>query len=145
MSSLAIDTTFLIDLYWEDSPRHKGAVKFFKNFANKTSNTLLVYYNCFNEFIHVITDTKRFENAFSMEEAINIVDEWRELDRVKILFPFDESFGRTVTWLKIHNLGRKRLNDTNMASRYELEGATEILTANPKGFECIKTLRTVGY
>ena len=84
---IGIDTCFLIDLYWEDSPRHSNAVSLFKAKAADRNVELAVYYNCFNEFLHVITDARRFENPFTMQEGLSVIDEWCSLDRVRILYP----------------------------------------------------------
>lgn len=32
---IGLDTTFLIDLYWKDSPRHESAVKLFKELSDE--------------------------------------------------------------------------------------------------------------
>lgn len=141
---VGLDSCFLIDLYWEDSPRHAAVLKKFNEIA-ASGQDVCVYYNCFNEFIHVITDKKRFENAFSMEEALSVVDEWRDLENVKILFPDEQSFGRTVVWLSVYKLGRNRLNDTNMAASYVHSGVSSVITANPKDFEIFSELKIIGY
>lgn len=141
---VGLDSCFLIDLYWEDSPRHAAVLKKFNEIA-ASGQDVCVYYNCFNEFIHVITDKKRFENAFSMEEALSVVDEWRDLENVKILFPDEQSFGRTVAWLSVYKLGRNRLNDTNMAESYVHSGVSSVITANPKDFEIFSELKIIGY
>lgn len=141
---IGLDSCFLIDLYWEDSPRHDAVLKKFNDIA-ASGQDVCVYYNCFNEFIHVITDKKRFENAFSMEEALSVVDEWRDLENVKILFPDEQSFGRTVAWLSVYKLGRNRLNDTNMAASYVHSGVSSVITANPKDFEIFSELKIIGY
>lgn len=141
---VGLDSCFLIDLYWEDSPRHAAVLKKFNEIA-ASGQDVCVYYNCFNEFIHVITDKKRFENAFSMEEALSVVDEWRDLENVKILFPDEQSFGRTVAWLSVYKLSRNRLNDTNMAASYVHSGVSSLITANPKDFEIFSELTIIGY
>jgi len=141
---LALDSTFIIDLYWKDSPRHENACKWLEKLS-ESGEEVCIYYNCFNEFIHVITDSRRFGNAFTMKEALEVVEQWRMLENVKILFPHEQSFGRTAAWLDIYNLGRKRLNDTNMASCYELAGVTQILTANPADFGVFEALEAVVY
>ena len=141
---VGLDSCFLIDLYWEDSPRHAAVLKKFNEIA-ASGQDVCVYYNCFNEFIHVITDKKRFENAFSMEEALSVVDEWRDLENVKILFPDEQSFGRTVAWLSVYKLGRNRLNDTNMAASYVHSGVSSVITANPKDFEIFSELKIIRY
>lgn len=141
---IGLDSCFLIDLYWEDSPRHAAVLKKFNDIA-ASGQDVCVYYNCFNEFIHVITDKKRFENAFSMEEALSVVDEWRDFENVKILFPDEQSFGRTVAWLSVYKLGRNRLNDTNMAASYVHSRVSSVITANPKDFEIFSELKIIRY
>lgn len=149
---ISLDTTFLIDLYWLDSPRHNAAVKLFEELSDETgiyqdsqNQDILVYYNCFNEFVHVITDTRRFENAMTMTRALEICEQWRDLERITIVFPDETSYGRALTWLSIYNLGRNRLNDTNMISCYVTAGASKIITANPKDFEIIQEIECIKY
>ncbi|MBP5283583.1 MAG: PIN domain-containing protein [Treponema sp.] len=133
-----LDTCFLIDLYWQDSPRHKNAEALLNELQKDENIKLAVYYNCFNEFMHVITDSKRFENPFTVEEAIEVVDFWCDIDRVTVLYPEDASFKRTLSWMNMHKLGRNRINDTQMASCYLSNGVDSIITANPKDFEIFK-------
>lgn len=154
---IALDTTFLIDLYWTDSPRHQKAVELFNKFSSEADDEnssvldgdksvrLMIYYNCFNEFVHVITDSRRFDNAFSMEEALDIVDQWSNLEGVKIVYPSEQSFTRAKIWLSIFKLGRNRLNDTNMAACYAQECASTIVTANPKDFEVFEVFELLDY
>lgn len=139
-----LDTTLLIDLYWNDSPRHVKAVEFVKNLS-LTDEEILIYYNCFNEFVHVITDTRRFENAFTMKEAMDIVDLWCNLEKVTVIYPDDMSFGRAKAWISLYNLGRNRLNDTNMTACYVQNGVSKIVTANPKDFEIFEEIGIVDY
>ncbi len=145
---ISLDTTFLIDLYWTDSPRHNKAVSFYKSLYEKKEfceEEIIIYYNCFNEFIHVITDAKRFSNAFSMDTALEIVDTWCNLERISIVYPFEKSFSMAKAWLSIYKLGRNRLNDTNMAACYAQCGASKIVTANPADFKIFQVLDTIDY
>jgi len=142
---IGIDTCFLIDLYWEDSPRNKNARELFSKIANNESVKLAVYYNCFNEFLHVITDSKRFENPLSVSEAISVIDYWCDIDRVTVLYPDDTSFKRTLAWMNRYQLGRNRVNDTQMASCYLTSGVSTIITANPKDFEIFESFEINDY
>ena len=142
---IGIDTCFLVDLYWEDSPRHENAVALFKKIANDKSQEIAVYFNCFNEFLHVITDARRFENAFTMKEALAVIDEWCDLDRVQVLYPNDSSFKRTVAWFSMYKLGRNRIADTQMAAAYISNGVFEFITANPKDFEVFEMFKIQDY
>ena len=142
---IGIDTCFLIDLYWEDSPRNKNARSLFSKVANNESVKVAVYYNCFNEFLHVITDSKRFENPLSVSEAISVIDYWCDIDRVTVLYPDDTSFKRTLAWMNRYQLGRNRVNDTQMASCYLTSGVSSIITANPKDFEIFESFEINDY
>lgn len=142
---IGIDTCFLIDLYWEDSPRNKNARALFSRIANNESVKVAVYYNCFNEFLHVITDSKRFENPLSVSEAISVIDYWCDIDRVTVLYPDDTSFKRTLAWMNRYQLGRNRVNDTQMASCYLTSGVSTIITANPKDFEIFESFEINDY
>ena len=142
---IGIDTCFLIDLYWENSPRNKNARALFSKIANNESVKVAVYYNCFNEFLHVITDSKRFENPLSVSEAISVIDYWCDIDRVTVLYPDDTSFKRTLAWMNRYQLGRNRVNDTQMASCYLTSGVSSIITANPKDFEIFESFEINDY
>ncbi len=140
---IGLDACFLIDLYWTDSPRHVQAVRMARSLGSQKK--VMAYYNIFNEFIHVITDSRRFEHAMTMQQALDIVDEWCDLANVTVVYPDDNSYKRFVTWMKLNNLGRYRVNDTTMAACYAESGVTEIVTANPKDFECFECFAITDY
>ena len=142
---IGLDTCFLIDLYWQDSPRNKSARALFSKIGKDDSVQLAIYFNCFNEFLNVITDTKRFENAFTIKEAIDVIDFWCDLDRVKVLYPSDTSFKRTLAWMNMYKLVRNRVNDTQMAACYLSNNITSIITANPKDFEIFQSFELQDY
>ncbi len=142
---IGLDTCFLIDLYWQDSPRNQNAKVQYTKLANDENEKIAIYYNCFNEFLHVITDSKRFENPFSIKEAISVVDSWCDIDRLSVLYPDDTSFKRSLAWMNMYNLGRNRINDTQMASCYLTNGVSSIITANPKDFEIFESFEIQDY
>lgn len=142
---IGLDTCFLIDLYWQDSPRNKNARALYAKIADDELQKIAIYYNCFNEFLHVITDKKRFENPFSVEEAISVIDFWCDIDRMTVLYPDDTSFKRTLAWMNLYNLGRNRINDTQMASCYLVNGVSSIVTANAKDFEIFEGFKILDY
>ncbi len=142
---IGIDTSFLIDLYWQDSPRNKNACALFSQLTNDDSVEIAIYFNCFNEFLHVITDSKRFSNAFTIQEAIDVIDLWCDIDNVKVLYPNDTSFKRTLAWMNMYKLGRNRINDTQMASCYLSNNITSIITANPRDFEVFQSFELRDY
>lgn len=140
-----IDTTFLIDLEIKESPRHERAVEIFNKWREEKNSFLVIYSNVFNEFLHVITDVKRFVNPVPMETAIERCWYWIDHQRVKVVYSSDDSLKRQLLWMSMHELGRKRINDTTMAAVYAQEGVSKIITANPADFEILKTFEVIGY
>lgn len=142
---IGIDTTFLIDLEILESPRHEKAMKIFQDWLKNENSVLAIYSNVFNEFIHVITDSKRFINPVSMQTAIERCWFWIDNQRVKVVYSDDDSLKRQLLWMSMFQLGRKRINDTTMAAAYAQSGVSKIITANPADFEIFKTFEIVSY
>ena len=136
-----IDTTFLIDLEIADSPRHEGALKLFEKWRAEKHSVLAIFNQTFLEFQHVITDGKRFNTPLSMEQAIDRTWFWIDQERIKVIYPDDNSLKRSLLWMNMYKLGRKRIQDTHMAAA----GVLELWTANPKDFEIFETFDLVDY
>lgn len=142
---IGIDTTFLIDLEIADSPRHKAALKLFNKWLGEKHSVLAIYNQSFLEFQHVITDSKRFNSPLTMEEAIERSWFWIDQERIKIIYPTESSLKRALLWCNMYKLGRKRIQDTNMAAAFAEAGVSELWTANPADFEILETFDLVDY
>lgn len=140
-----IDTTFLIDLEIIESPRHEQAVAIFKKWLKEKDSVLVIYNHVFNEFLHVVTDSKRFINPVPMEKAIEKCWYWIDQKRVRVVYSNDDSLKRSLLWMNMHKLGRKRISDTAMAAAYATAGVSKIITANPKDFENLNTFELIKY
>ena len=140
-----IDTTFLIDLEITDSPRHEGAVKLFEKWCEEKHSVLAVFNQTFLEFQHVITDSKRFNSPLTMEQAIERTWFWLDQERIKIIYPTENSLKRVLLWTNMYKLGRKRIQDTHMAAAFAEAGVTELWTANPSDFEIFEMFDLVDY
>ena len=86
------------------------------------------------EFIHVVTDPRRFAHPLSMTEAIDRAQLWWDAQEVKPVFPSQDSTRLTLQWLRDHRLGRKRLLDTQLAATYFANEITQIATSNTQDF-----------
>lgn len=140
-----IDTTFLIDLEILESPRHTAAVEVFNNWRNEKNSILVIYSNVFNEFLHVVTDPKRFENPVTIETAIERCWYWIDHSRVRVVYSGDDSLKRQLLWMSMYNLGRKRINNITMAAAYAQAGVSKIITANPDDYEILNTFEIIKY
>lgn len=142
---IGIDTTFLIDLEISDSPRHEGAMKLFQQWRSEKHSVLAIFNQTFLEFQHVVTDSRRFNSPLTMKQAVERTWFWLDQERVKIIYPNDDSLKRAQIWLSMYNLGRKRIQDTHLAAAYAESGVSTIWTANPADFEIFETFDLESY
>jgi len=87
-----------------------------------------------DEFIHVVTDSRRFERPLEMIAAISLAQTWCQSKETMLLHSTDESLRLQLDWLHRHRLGRKRLHDTQIASIYHLGGVERVLSSNWRDF-----------
>ena len=60
---------------------------------------------------------------------------WWDAAEVRHIFPSDGSTVLFLDWMQRHQLGRKRILDTQLAAVLWTEGVRQILTANPAEFQ----------
>ena len=142
---IGIDTTFLIDLEITDSPRHEAALKLFEKWQAEKHSVLAIYNQSFLEFQHVVTDSKRYNSPLTMEQAIERSWFWIDQERVKVIYPTENSLKRALLWGSMFKLGRKRIQDTHMAAAFAEAGVSELWTANPSDFEILEVFDLVNY
>lgn len=128
-----------------DSPRHKGALKLFKKWQKEKHSVLAIFNQSFLEFQHVITDSRRFFSPLSMEQAVERTWFWLDQERVKIIYPSENSLKRALLWTNMFKLGRKRIQDTHIAAAFAEAGVTELWTANPSDFEIFESFDLIDY
>jgi predicted nucleic acid-binding protein len=70
------------------------------------------------EFIHIVTDPRRFTNPLDMMAARQVAEQWWTARDVVAVFPNDVATRQFFAWLQQFSLGRKRLLDTLLAATY---------------------------
>ena len=138
-----IDTTFLVEVEVRDHPHHEASRKHLDEILD-ANDTLLLAPQALLEFIHVVTDVRRFERPLSIERAVERAEEWWGAQEVAHAFPSAESVALTLEWLRVHKLGRKRLLDTQLAATYHAHGARSILSSNARDFAIFGCFDTNG-
>lgn len=137
-----IDTGFLVALEVSSHVEHKAARAELDRIL-KANDRLALVPQVLLEFIHVVTDPKRFPNPLSMTDAREIADRWwtaREVDQV---YPNLGAVRQFFQWVEQHQLGRKRLLDTLLAATYREANIHSLITTNARdfgvlgGFTCI--------
>ncbi len=87
------------------------------------------------EFIHVVTDERRFAVPLSVEAAVERASTWWHAEEVLPIYPGPETTRAFLTWMIQFRLGRKRLLDTLLAATWREAGVTRILTLNWPHFQ----------
>jgi predicted nucleic acid-binding protein len=87
-----------------------------------------------NEFLHVITDARRFNPPLTMIEALDWVENFLVSPAVGLLEPTPESAHQALRWMRQFNLGRKRILDTQLAAIFHAAGINRLLTSNSADF-----------
>lgn len=86
------------------------------------------------EFIHIVTDPRRFVQPLDMASARDLAEQWWTAHDVDPVFPSEAAVRQFLGWLRQHQLGRKRLLDTMLAATYRQAGIESLLTTNPSDF-----------
>src|SRR5271155_1704804 len=64
------------------------------------------------EFIHIVTDPRRFAQPLDMMTAHRLAEQWWTARQIVPVFPDDDATRQFLAWLQQFVLGRKRLLDT---------------------------------
>jgi len=86
------------------------------------------------EFIHIVTDSRRFAQPLDMTMARQIAEQWWTAREVVRVFPDDAATRQFLAWLRQFSLGRKRLLDSLLAATYQQAGIQSLLTTNQADF-----------
>lgn len=92
------------------------------------------------EFLHVVTDARRFAPPLSMPEALDWIEEFLTNPAVSVLEPTEASMIQTLHWMRQFRLGRKRILDTHLAAILYTTGVRRLLRSNPADFTLFDAL-----
>lgn len=135
---VGIDTDFLVCLSIKEHPRHSKALELWEELGEKKAHWVLLP-QVITEFLHVITDARRFERPPTMPAALSIVEQWLSwVDFCPSSFSTPAYF---IKEMRTHNLGRKRVLDTSFACSLLDMGISQIATGNGKDYRCFKALQ----
>lgn len=131
---LGIDTSFLVQAALIEHPGHQRAMDCISEMACRNGKYALAPL-VMSEFLHVITDERRFESPVQMPQALELADRWWHAPEVTNLFPSEKSSRQYFSWLESLKLGRKRLLDTELAAIYHANSVQNLVTSNARDFE----------
>ena len=140
---LGIDTDVLISWLIEASPRHRDARRLIETEVRERGASIALTPLVVQEFLHVVTDTKRFKEPLTMPEAVERIWEIWDAEEVVRVLPGPEVLPRTLELILDRKLGRKRILDTALAVTLDCAGVHRLATFNPSDFKIFEFLELV--
>ncbi len=125
------------------TPHHAAARRLVEREVGKAGGTLGLVPQVLHEFLHVATDSKRFERPLAMADAIRTTRALWDAREVVHLHPDATVPHRTLELLSSLNLGRKRILDTVLAATLQAAGITRLATFNGSDFRVFPFLEIV--
>ena len=132
---IGVDTTFLVQLELVELPAHKAAHALLQREILQPQVPLALAPQVLAEFIHIVTDPRRFQEPLTTDEAMAKARFWWTAAEVHRVFPSNESTVLFLDWMQRYQLGRKRILDTQLAAILWTAGVRQVLTANPADFQ----------
>ena len=127
------DTGFLVAAEVQGHPEHEAARARLAE-MRRIGDRFALAPQVLAEFVHVVTDPKRFTEPLTMEAAIERAEVWWNSPEVETLAPEGEAVRQFFVWMRAFRLGRKRILDTLLATTFREAGITSILTTNARDF-----------
>lgn len=137
--NVAIDTDFLVRLSIAEHPGRKVAEALRDRHLEK-GDRFAIAPQVINEFIHVVSDPRRFAKPLSMERAIETARLWWEAGEVAPIFPDSAAVLRFCDLMQRYQFGRKRVLDTSLAAVCLGCGVTHLITGNPRDYRTFDEL-----
>ena len=113
---IGVDTTFLVQLELVELGSHKSAHELLRREILSPQVPLALAPQVLGEFIHVVTDSRRFQRPLTAAEATSKARFWWEAAEIQRIVPTIESTLLFLDGMQRYQLGRKRILDTQLAS-----------------------------
>jgi predicted nucleic acid-binding protein len=131
---IGLDTTVLVAHELKEINSHEKVREHISILSRSKDTHFALAPQVLQEFLHVVTDSRRFENPLPMQEALARARFWWNASETAHCHPSDKSWELALAWIERYHLGRKRILDTCLASTYHSHGITNLATANPADF-----------
>ena len=96
-----------------------------------------------HEFVHVITDQRRFNPPVPMASALALAKGYLARANVDCLSLDGRALQLALHLLERHRLGRQRIVDTLLAATLLRHGVNSIMTCNPNDFAVFTALEVI--
>jgi len=141
--TLGLDTDVIVSWAMSGAEHHEAARTLLRREVRQAGHTLACTPQVLFEFIHVVTDPRRFERPMSMAKALDTArDFWDAPETIRVL-PGPLVMHRTLELLGELKLGRKRILDTALAATFHQAGVTRLATLNGADYKVFRFLEIV--
>jgi len=141
--SLGIDTDVLVSWAMLGAPHHDAARRLLETEIRSRTTPIALTPQVFFEFIHVVTDPRRFERPMPMNQAVSVArDLWDAPETIRVL-PGPSMLHRVFELLESLCLGRKRILDTALAVTLSQAGVSRLATLNGKDYEIFAFMKVI--
>jgi len=137
-----LDCNILVQLALADHPANAATVAAVQA-ETQGGGRLAVPSLVATEFLHVVTDQRRFAPPLTMVEALDWIEDFLANPAVNLLEPDAASVRQTLQWMRQFSLGRKRVLDTHLAAVLHTAGVRRLLTSNPGDFTVFGVIEAV--
>jgi predicted nucleic acid-binding protein len=127
------DTSFLVAVEIQEHARHAAAFSILEKLLAQ-KDRIGVTPQVLAEFIHIVTDARRFQQPISMELALEKSERWWNAAETDQVMPSSQAVSRLHDWMRRYQLGRKRVLDTLLAATFREAGITSLLTLDAADF-----------
>ena len=140
---IGLDTTFLVQHDVREAVHHAWARHYLRETILGQGDAVGLAPQVLAEYIHVVSDEKRFAAPLPVPEALERASTWWSLVEVHKILPDEESVALFFEWMGQFRLGRKRVLDTFLAATYAIHGIRSILSTDVEGFRAFTGLEVL--
>ena len=140
---LALDTDVLVSWHMRGAPGHAAALRLVRRQVERERGLLGLVPQVIHEFIHVVTDPRRFGRPLPMADALLRCTVLWHAPEVERIIPSPAVLPRTLELLESLGLGRKRILDTALAATLEAAGVRRLASFNAADFAAFPFIEVV--
>ncbi len=135
-----LDANVLVYAHMASLPEHGVVRGYLEGQLGRRDVTLVLTPSVLHEFVHVVTDPRRFDPPVAIGEALALARLYLGRANVECLATDAEAIGAAFDLVDRHQLGRKRLADTLLAATLLRYGVRQLVTCNQADFEAFSGL-----
>ncbi len=141
--NIGVDTNALVYAHVVASPHHEATRSYLDRALAEEASRITITPIVAHEFVHIVTDPRRFGVPMSMDDAMSTMMKW--IARANVICPAinDEIVVRAFELLERHRLGRRRIIDTFLAATLLHHDVRTLITCDPTDFAIFEEIEVV--